>query len=332
MRVCVIGSTGHVGYVLKDIGKTEASIVGVAPGSQGEDVRALYAEVRALNSQAKAFADYRQMLDELKPDVAVVTCHFGDLASVTIEALQRQIHVFSEKPIATTLSALDDVQKAYSKAGVHLAAMFGIRYEPCFLTAWDAVRNGVIGQVRLLTAQKSYKLGQRPDFFKDRKTYGGTIPWVGIHAIDWVHWFSGEQFLSVFAAHSSLHNRNHGELEVTANCQFNLTNQVIASVNIDYLRPENAPSHGDDRVRVVGTEGIMEVRGGNAYLLNADNDGIHGLSLRSGRGIFSDFMAQVRGEGECLVSAEDSFYVTKAALLARLSADEGRSIRFGHDG
>jgi predicted dehydrogenase len=331
MRVCIIGSTGHVGYVLQDIGKTDADIVGISSGSEGEDVLGLYEEVKRLSPETRVFGDYRHMLDELRPEVAVVACHFADHAKATIEALGRGIHVFTEKPMATTLADLDRVWKAYREANVHLAAMFGIRYQPCFLTAWDKVRHGAIGTIRLMTAQKSYKLGRRAGFFRERRSYGGTIPWVGIHAIDWLHWFSGERFVSVFASHSSLHNRGHGELEVTANCHFNLTNEVIASASMDYLRPDNAHSHDDDRLRVVGTRGIMEVRNGSAYLLNADNDGSKSLPLLPTRGIFADFVAQIRGEGRCLVSAEDSFYATEAALLARQSADEGQLITFGRE-
>ena len=44
--------------------------------------------------------------------------------------------------------------------------------------------------------------------------------------------------------------------------------------------------------------------------------------------IFDDFLAQVRGERKCMVSAEDSFYITEASLLARASADQKREVRF----
>ena len=59
------------------------------------------------------------------------------------------------------------------------------------------MRDGTVGQIRLMNAQKSYKLGRRNEFYKIRSTYGGTIPWVGSHAIDWLYWFSGEKFESV---------------------------------------------------------------------------------------------------------------------------------------
>ena len=90
-------------------------------------------------------------------------------------------------------------------------------------------------------------------FFRTRSSYGGTIPWVGIHAIDWIRWFAGREFVTVRASHSTRHNFDHDELEVTALCHFTLEQDVFASANIDYLRPRGAPTHGDDRVRVAGT-------------------------------------------------------------------------------
>jgi predicted dehydrogenase len=136
----------------------------------------------------------------------------------------------------------------------------------------------------------------------------------------------------VYAAHSSLYNKEHGDLEVTALCNFVMTNEIFGSVSIDYLRPSTAGGHDDDRIRIVGTEGIIEVRDRKLYLTNKFTSGTEEITFTDsetdGKNIFSDFMAQVRGEKKCLISAEDSFYVTEAALLARTSADEKKEIRF----
>jgi predicted dehydrogenase len=329
LKVCIIGATGHVNYVLNGIkGDTGAAIVGIAPGSKGESIDAVYESTCNVGHSPRRFGDYVEMLDVLKPDIAVVACYFGDHAKVAYEAMQRGIHVFVEKPIATTFEDLKMLRAAYEDANIHLAAMFGIRYDPWFLTAWRAVKDGRIGKVRLMNAQKSYRLGMRGEHFKNRETYGGTIPWVGSHAIDWLYWFSGEEFQSVYASHSTQYNQNHGELEVTGLCQFTFTNEVFGSVNIDYLRPQGAPRHDDDRIRVAGTEGIIEVRDQKVFLITNDEDGIVELPLLPRQQIFADFLRQVRGEGVCMVSARDSFVVTEACLKARTSADEKRLVLF----
>ncbi len=329
MKICLIGSTGHWTLPLEGLNPRGADrIVGMAPGSPGESMAGPAKRCAELGHKATAFDDCRAMLDSLKPDVVSIACRFNDHARNAVEALTRDCNVFMEKPVALTLRNLTAVKKAQSASGKHLSAMLALRYQPHFLAAWQAVRDGAIGEVRLLTAQKSYKLGSRPDFYKTRATYGGTIPWVGSHAIDLLAWFARLPFKTVFATHSNMGNCGHRELEATALCLFTFGNQVAGSVNLDYLRPSTAPTHGDDRIRVAGTDGVIEVRDGQALLLNNHGDGNQVLKQGKARSFFGDFLKQVAGKGECLVSADDAFAMTEACLLARKSADEDRLIRF----
>lgn len=330
MKVCMIGATGHTGYVLSGLSeRREVALAGIAPGSAGENVDGHCRQAASrLGYPVERYESYLHMLDRLKPDVAAVACHFNDHAAVTLEALARGIHVFVEKPVALTFEDLNKIKAAYRKAGVHLAAMLGMRCESSFQTAKKAIEDGRIGKIRLMHAQKSYKLGERGELFRKRETYGGTIPWVGSHAIDWMYWLSGASFRSVFASHSVQHNRNHGELETTAACHFTFEEQIFGSVSIDYLRPSQAAGHGDDRIRIAGTEGILEVREGKVFLTNDEAQGTRELPLLPGKEIFADFLDGIRSGKTGQVSAEDSFAITEACLNARLSADEGRLVLF----
>ncbi len=328
MKIVLIGSTGHTKYVINGLQNNyEDQIVGIAPGSEGEKVDELYQKLTK-NYDLKKFDDYRKMLDQLKPDVAAVACHFGDHARAAVEVLKRDIDLFVEKPIATTLTELAEVKSAYEKSSSKLAAMFGIRYQPWFLTAYKYIKDGAIGDVRLMNAQKSYRLGQREDFYKNRESYGGTIPWVGSHAIDWMQWLSGKDFKAVYASHSTIGNQNHGDLEVSALCHFDFEDQVSASVNIDYLRPQNATSHDDDRIRIAGDKGVIEVLKEKVYLINEEVEGNRELPLLKKKEIFADFLDWLKGNGQCMITAEESFRVTEAALQARRSADQKKLIKF----
>ncbi|HSD38367.1 MAG TPA: Gfo/Idh/MocA family oxidoreductase [Rhodocyclaceae bacterium] len=328
LRVCIIGGSGHYRYVLEGLDE-HARLVGFAPGSDGEDISKLAAAIADRNIDAGAFEDWQSMLDNCQPDVVAVNCHFGDHAEINVACLQRGLHVFSEKPVATTLEDLAAVREAHRASGKCFSAMFGIRYKPWFLAAHAAVKSGRIGEIRLIQVQKSYKLGTRPTFFANRKTYGGTIPWVGSHAIDWVRWISGEEFKSVFAVQSSQHNHDNGQLEVSAQCQFTLGKEICASVSIDYLRPATANSHDDDRIRIVGTEGVLEVREKNVLLIDGKTEGVQVLDLPPEKSIFTQFIDEVCGSGKCMISADDAFAITRASLLARQSADAGKLISFG---
>ena len=329
MKIAIIGASGHGIFVLEGLRRKpdiSAALVGLAPGSEGESIIPIAEACQADGLHPALYKDYRRMLDEQKPDVVAVNPFFCDHERIILELLHRRIHVFAEKPLALTVEGLVRLREAYTRSGIHLGCMLNMRYEPALRAAYNAIRSGAVGEVRLVHAQKSYKLGRRPEFFKQRATFGGLIPWIGIHAIDLIACMSGRRFVSVYAAHSTQNNRGHGELEVSASCLFRMSNEVIGTAGIDYLRPSAASSHEDDRVRVAGTEGVIEVRDRNATLLNSA--GICELEPDASTSLFGDFMDEIRGTGRCLVSTEETFANTEAALLARLSADSGKVVFF----
>lgn len=330
MKICIIGATGHVGYILAGAEQDkDIRICGVAPGSKGETVdRLLDGFAGHSIDPPPAFEDYRAMLDELKPDLVGIGPEYADNAPAAVESLQRGIHVFVEKPVATTLEDLEKVVAAYAATDAELSCMLALRYHPSMMAAWQAVQDGAIGIPRLLTAQKSYKCGPRPEFFKDRARYGGTIPWVGSHGIDLLQWFSGETFRTVYATHTTRENRDNGDMEMTALCHFTFTNDVYGGCHIDYLRPQAAETHGDDRIRVAGTEGVVEVRHDQATLINGAAEGTQTLEPAAERHVFLDFVEHVRNGTPCRITAQDAFSMTRACLLARQSADTGEIISF----
>lgn len=207
--------------------------------------------------------------------------------------------------------------------------MMNYRYEGSFYCAWQLIREGSVGRVRLLNAQKSYKFGSRPDFMMQRETYGGTFPWVGIHAIDWILWMSGGRFEAVAATQSASEAPNGSCPETTALALFWMNDGMMASLTVDYLNPDAALSHGDDRLRVVGTEGVLEVRDNAVTLVNSA--GIQHPENLSGEEIFTDFLRQAVGKGQCRISEEETFAATRAALLAQQAADSGEKVFFPGD-
>ncbi|MEJ5229839.1 MAG: Gfo/Idh/MocA family oxidoreductase [Pseudothermotoga sp.] len=326
MKICIVGSSGHYHYVLKGLHE-DAKIVAIAPGSSDEDMTPLKKALSQLNIRVKEYERYEKMLDAERPDVVVVNSLFGLNSKILLETLRRKIHTFVEKPIATSLTDLEKIKNLHEeiKKDVFFTAMFGLRYKAHFLTAKTLIDSNEIGKIRLVNTQKSYKLGRRQEFYTKRDTYGGTIPWVGIHAIDWINWFTGSRFLSVYATHSKNHNRDHGELEVTALCHFVLEEEIFASLSIDYLRPEQASTHDDDRVRIVGTKGILELIKGKVIVL--DERGEREVPLVPEKQIFHEFLSQIKGTGSCMVTPKDSILATEIALKARESADTGRIVQ-----
>ncbi|MGB3985255.1 MAG: Gfo/Idh/MocA family oxidoreductase, partial [Limnochordia bacterium] len=119
MRVCIIGGSGHANFVFQGVDQDPSiQVVGVAPGSEGEDVGKFLQAAQKRGQQPQHYDDYRRMLDELKPDIAAVNCHFGDHGKANFEVLSRKIHLFAEKPLATTMEELAVLKQEYDRAGV----------------------------------------------------------------------------------------------------------------------------------------------------------------------------------------------------------------------
>lgn len=327
MKLCMIGSRGHYAIVFEGLHLLQdVTIAGISSGCE-DTVEPLLKKCKEAGHSPKLYDNYLTMLDEVKPDLVCIDGPFDAHAEMCIAAFKRNIHVFCEKPMALTLADLDRAQEAYAKtSGLHFVSMVAMRYQDDFSTAWKAVRDGAVGTVKLIRFQKSYKLGERPPFYKSRKTYGGTIPWVGSHAIDFIYWFSQSGFKSVSATHTAEDNFGFGDLEIAAQCQFVMKNGIQASASIDYLRPASAPTHGDDRIRVAGTKGILELIGGTITLL--DKTGSRTLPLEPSLPAFNDFVLHIKGATIGRVDAAQTFEMTRACLLARQSADCGEKVVF----
>ena len=208
---------------------------------------------------------------------------------------------------------LEEVEAAVRASGIHFGAMHYLRVSPAFWLGARLVKEGKIGDVRLVTAQKSYRYGTRPAWYSDRDLFTGIIPWVGIHAIDWVYAFLGKRFLTVDA-------ECFGNPDRASICRFSLEDGIVASVNLDYYRPQSAPTHDDDRIRLAGTEGVLEVRDGLVHLMNAE--GCVTLTPDKAPELLEEFL-----DGVDLVSTDEIFYLARVALCARLSADSGERIK-----
>ena len=326
MKAVIIGTSGHIDLALEVRDRLpQLSFVGIAPGSADEDTRDFFLD-RLEKSLIPFYDDYRRMLDREKPHVAVVAPFFFLQSAVACDCMERGIHVFVEKPMAVSLEQLERLRRAHAHARVALCPMLESRYRPEFHAAYRAVREGLIGEPLLITAQKSYKLGARHAMYTHRATYGGTIPWVAIHAIDWIQWFSGGKITEIAARQTARGNLGHGELESSGACLFRLSNSGTGIVSFDYFRPRSAPTHGEDRLRVAGEKGVVEIAAGEATVCTGDAPRLP-LAKDEPVSIFQEFIRHIEAGVPLRMSAEEAFAVSELSLRAREAADTGTSIR-----
>ena len=327
IRVAFIGRSGHAHDALESLPRTDdARLVAYAP-LPPEEPADIFDAWKDRMGDAREYADYRDLLATEKPDLVQVSGAYYRNGEVARVAAEHGANILVEKPIATTLETLAALKEAVDANGVRLTAMLGARLFPPCAAAKQVIDSGVIGKAVLVHAQKSYKFGtERPAWYGDRRKYGGSIPWIAIHVIDLINWFLRDPFASVSARHAVFES---GKLrpgcEDVMAMLFGLRNGGAATVNGDYLRPAGAGSHGDDRIRVVGTQGMVEVLSGKATLI--DEQGQRELLTEpTGDSIFLDFVRHLAHGSDHVLGPNDAFRSTEVALKARESADNGGRI------
>lgn len=325
LRIAQIGSDGHQNMVLDGIAQiSDAQLVACAKG-RAEDALDAVKKHATFGAHTRIYDDYREMLDSEDIDLVGICRPYSLNAEASIAAARRGIDIVSEKPVATTLADLDALETAVKDNGIRLTAMFGTRLSPAFRAAHRAVREGLIGEPILATAQKSYRFGTRADFFKQRETYGGTIPWVAIHAVDYTRWASGQEYSQVAALHGNLAHPDYPGCEDHGGLLFRFANGGTAAIHFDYLRPDTAPTHGDDRLRIAGSEGVIEVIHDRAHLIRSGHAPCD-LPLGIEENFLVNLYAERTGKSPHIIGPDEAIHVTRICLYAREAADTGKVV------
>ncbi len=321
MKIGQIGLKGHQGVVMhgaQQLGGCEV----VAVSDSNAAAIDKFCEKEPLARKAQKYRDWRHLIEHTMMDVCCVCDENGLRAEQLIALAERNIHIVTEKPLTTTLADLERVRAALAKSRSRLTMLLTMRHEPKYAAMRKLIRSGAIGEVCLATAQKSYRVGERDEWVKSRERLGGTIPFIGIHSIDLMRWVTGLDFTHVAAFHGNTGTPYLDETEDQASVLLRYCNGASATARLDYLRPATAPTHGDDRLRVAGSEGVIEIGSPYQDLLLIDaKGGPRELKAEPTNGLFVDFVKAIREGRPATITAEDCFYVTEVVLKAREAAD-----------
>jgi len=180
-RVGVIGRTGrgNYGHALDTawLAVPETEIVAVADDNE----RGLAAAAKRLKVN-QTFTDWREMIEEAKPDIVAICPRWLDQhGEMAAAAAERGIHVFMEKPMCRTPAEADRIVAACNKTGAKLAVAHPTRYSPRLATVRRLIADGKIGKVLEYRARG-----------KEDRRGGGEDLWVlGTHVLDLIHALAG---------------------------------------------------------------------------------------------------------------------------------------------
>jgi predicted dehydrogenase len=98
----------------------------------------------------KAYADYKVMLAEAKPDIAAICArHIHEHRDMIVAAVGAGVKgIYIEKPFVRTLAEADEIVKLCAEKGVRLAIAHRNRYHPVVEVVKQLVASGEIGELK----------------------------------------------------------------------------------------------------------------------------------------------------------------------------------------
>lgn len=322
IRVATIGTWGHLGDPLGSIAAMpDARIVAHARAIEDDDI----AFVRRVsgNDSLPWYDDYQQMLREIRPDVVIVSTRLDRVNPIAVDAANAGCHLICEKPLAISHADLRRLFEATRANKVQCVAMLGNGRYPVMQAAAGVLASGQAGEVVLMNTRKSYRWGERPEWFGRRDLYGSTLTWIGIHGLEMIHLLSKQDFVSVSAMHSNCVHADRPQCEDNGVILLELSGGGHASVSFDYLRPPGAATHGDDWMRIVCSRGVIEASFERGWCRFISEKAPECDIPLPPRGLFYEpFLRGLASSGgHPMAETTRSFMLTHTALVARDAAD-----------
>lgn len=280
---------------------------------------------------SKLYTNYHDMLAD--PDIdAVSICTMWDQhTEPAIAALKAGKHVFLEKPIASTP---EDARKIVEAAKTSKGILFighVVRFNPRFRMAKQAIDEGRIGKIVALSSRRNIPAAWTPTILNKI----GPIVGDAIHDTDIMLWLTGEKIVSAYAQTISVRNLAHPDIGQT---MFRFESGATATLETVWCMPDKTPFDIDERMSVIGTEGIIHIQDTFPNLAIVDGnklhspdttywpmfDGVRGGALRDEFDYFA--RKAIAGEQPDIGRPEDAANALEACLAAEESARTGTII------
>ena len=182
-RIAIIGLGGMgTNHALAAQAERNCQLVG---GAEIDPERARLWKERfgsdAASDDVAVFDDYNKMLDELAPDIVIISTQSPLHYSPTLAAAGRGIHVFCEKPMTRNLVQADEMVRVCNENKVKLAVNHIKRASLYNSHVLDLIKKGEIGRLIRLRA-----------FGKGGRKAGNALMAMGTHLYDWMRLFAGD--------------------------------------------------------------------------------------------------------------------------------------------
>lgn len=289
-------------------------------------------------------SDYVAMLDEFRPDGAIIALPNQLHAPAALACIERGIACLIEKPIAESIASAARIVEASERTGVPVLVGHQRRHSPDIRAAKQAITAGELGDI---VAVNGMTLFDKPANYFDvawRKSTGGGVLLINlIHDIDILRHLVGEiDSIRAFTSHA-----RGFAVEDGASLSIRFANGALGS----FIISDNAvspwaweyssgqalyhPTQPGPCLFLAGRKAALSVS--DMYLWRHERDGEHwqhplARHYRGAAGLptyvaqLAHFAAVVRREEQPLITARDGMATLAATLAVDLAAREDRTV------
>lgn len=181
-KAAVIGHTGRgdYGHGLDLIFQNRPGIALVAvadPDDAGREA------ARVRTGAARAYANYRELLEKEQPElVSVAPRHADQHHAIGMACLQAGAHVYFEKPFTRTPAEADVLLATAARRGLRIAVAHTMRMMPVILQLRENLRQGLIGDLLEMRAYGK----------QDHRAGGEDMMVLGTHLFDLMRALAGD--------------------------------------------------------------------------------------------------------------------------------------------
>lgn len=207
------------------------------------------------------YTNYREMLAKEKLDgVAVVTPDPTHLP-IVLDAIEAGCHVLVEKPMDVTVEGCTKMLDAARRKGVLLQVDFHKRFDPYHINLRDEIAAGHLGKPLYGAAWMENRTQIPRDWWPAWASRSSPAWFLGSHMVDLFRWLIGRKnALRVYA--TGVKNKLAALGVDTYDCiqaKIDFEDDIAFNLDTSWILPDGFESPVNQGIRVVGTDGIMEI-------------------------------------------------------------------------
>ncbi len=194
LKLGVIGYGRRIQGVLKIIASLKAETrVTAITDVRNDEIKRQMAEQGDHPSEVHFYTDADEMLDQEQLDGVLVGTRCSLHARMANKVLSRNLPLYLEKPVATTMSDLMALKRAGETSQSRVVVSFPLRVTPLVRLAKEIIDSGQIGTVEHVQAYNNVPYGgvYYHYWYRDERETGGLFLQKATHDFDYINYLLG---------------------------------------------------------------------------------------------------------------------------------------------